>query len=310
MLISVQKASEKYKIPDTNIYEMIEDGRIKNFGTEKRKQINLSEFLKQIFLVITIYNHKGGVGKTSSAREMIYYFANKGYKVLGIDTDPQSNLTDSLPGISYNKPSLNKFLEKFTIVETKMAILNEITQTISENIDIIPASQELTLRLNLQAEEIIAMKDFLFNFFNTRKYQIIIIDTPPNVSGLSKFGLLLAHWVFIPVIPDKFSHDGISFTLERMKEIIRFNENFIDRMGFFSKMKANESTIKKMYAEMLKESLFENYFNNYIPETRYIDEIHHLKGDLFKTYKKDEYIEKIIKFYEEVEAYIYNGDKK
>ncbi|MGL4968566.1 MAG: ParA family protein, partial [Fusobacteriaceae bacterium] len=44
---------------------------------------------------IVIANNKGGVAKTTSAMNLVGYFAKKKYRVLAIDLDPQGNLTDS-----------------------------------------------------------------------------------------------------------------------------------------------------------------------------------------------------------------------
>ena len=44
---------------------------------------------------IVIVNHKGGVGKTTSAINISAGLAKKGNNCLVIDADPQSNLTES-----------------------------------------------------------------------------------------------------------------------------------------------------------------------------------------------------------------------
>src|SRR5258706_14973247 len=56
--------------------------------------------------IFCITNNKGGVAKTTSAVNLSYALADKGYKVLVIDTDPQCNTTYSLLGNLENAKTL------------------------------------------------------------------------------------------------------------------------------------------------------------------------------------------------------------
>src|SRR5690554_1012314 len=46
--------------------------------------------------VISVFNHAGGVAKTSTVRDIGYVLSDLGYRVLLIDLDPQANLTNWL----------------------------------------------------------------------------------------------------------------------------------------------------------------------------------------------------------------------
>ena len=46
--------------------------------------------------IITVFSHKGGVGKTTLVHNLGYILADRGKRVLLIDADPQMNLTSAV----------------------------------------------------------------------------------------------------------------------------------------------------------------------------------------------------------------------
>ena len=81
---------------------------------------------------ITIANQKGGVGKTTTSQAMLEGFRRKGFKVLGIDTDPQSNLS-SLFHYQDNGKTVD---QSFTQIN-KHYLLKEAIDPIKSNYDFI-----------------------------------------------------------------------------------------------------------------------------------------------------------------------------
>jgi len=65
--------------------------------------------------IITVFSHKGGVGKTTLVHNIGYILANHGKKVLLIDADPQMNLTAAVAGftdsVSYGETGSEVWLQ-------------------------------------------------------------------------------------------------------------------------------------------------------------------------------------------------------
>ncbi|MBU1089388.1 ParA family protein [Patescibacteria group bacterium] len=175
-------------------------------------------------------NNKGGVGKTTIAYHIACSFADKGYKTLMVDLDPQCNLTLHALGIGFfeenlfskEKKTIYDVVRGFTEGETGIDL--EIKpQSIRENLFIVPGDMDLVLF----EEEIpgalgsaaagnprgflitSAIDRFLTKKSFEEELDIIIIDTSPSLGPLNRITLLGADFFVVPATPDVFSVQGI-----------------------------------------------------------------------------------------------------
>ena len=74
--------------------------------------------------VISIANQKGGVGKTTTSYALVYGLMKKGYRVLGIDLDPQANFSFCFEGIrTSNVATIYEVLkEKYQLINQSKSV--------------------------------------------------------------------------------------------------------------------------------------------------------------------------------------------
>ena len=154
--------------------------------------------------ILSIINHKGGVGKTTTSVNLSAGLALLGKKVLVIDLDAQANL-------SYNL-GLDHLTERTIYHALKGSIEQLPIYPIQgkENLWAVPA------HLNLGSIEIeihqkqgyeFLLKNLIKNC--ATEYDYIIIDCPPAISLLTLNALITSTGVIIPIEADGFALHGI-----------------------------------------------------------------------------------------------------
>ena len=302
-LLTVVQANKITNIHESTLKEWLSSGILTRYESDTRKNlIDKLELLKKIPTVICLFNLKGGVGKTTTSRELINYFATvKDMKVLAIDIDPQANLTNSFIDMikveDNNQPTLYNYLEYHTS-------LNKVVITISENIDILPSDLRLDTKIGLGIETVESMRDDFNSLF--KKYNIIIIDCPPSFNGLSKIGLMFANYIFIPVLAEQFSYNGVYLAFSKMREVIYFNKSFIDFKVYISKQEWNKTSVRQFFQEKYKKEIGDNFLESSIPNFIGLVEAQKTRANIFEEYKNTDSVKKIIDFCQEIERIIYD----
>jgi chromosome partitioning protein len=158
-------------------------------------------------MIYAISNHKGGVGKTTSTINIGAALAAKQKKVLLVDLDPQSNLTQSL-GIQ--KP-------EFTIYDSlKGEKINSYIEH-KKNLYVVPSSLDLSaaeIDLSSEPGREYILKEVLHKLKS--KFDYILIDCPPSLGLLTINALTAADYVIIPMQAEYLPFRG----LVKLKEVI------------------------------------------------------------------------------------------
>ena len=159
---------------------------------------------------ITFANQKGGVAKTVTACNLAAGLAQKGFRVVTIDSDPQCNLTFV---INVNPLDCERTL--FDLYDGS-AKWNDVVVHAPEY-DLIPGDLRLTTadlayagklgREYMLEQSLKGMEE---------KYDYCIIDTPPQIGLLVENALICTDEVIIPLTTDAFSIQGLSNFIEIM----------------------------------------------------------------------------------------------
>lgn len=231
--------------------------------------------------IIAISNQKGGVGKTTTSHSIIVGLAKRGYKVLGIDIDPQANLSSVCGAENYNTPTVYELMK----CDAKS---DEVIQTIknsdleydfiSSNIMLAGIEHELSstgreYRLKEVIEPI------------SSKYDFIIIDTPPSLGILTVNAFTFATDIIIPTTAGIFAATGINQLNETIKNVKKYCNPDIKINGIlFTRFnpRTNISKQIKELTEKLSEYISVPIYNTYIRNSVVIEEAQANKNDIFQ----------------------------
>lgn len=211
--------------------------------------------------VIAIANQKGGVGKTTTTINLSACLAEKGKKILVIDTDPQGNTTS---GFGLEKNDIENTIYELLLGE--ISIEESIIKNAVEGVDIIPSN------VNLAAVEIeligVDKKEFILRNeveWVKDRYDFIIIDCPPSLSLLTINSMTTADTVLVPIQCEYYALEGLSqliHTVNLVKE--RLNPD-LDMEGVVFTMFDSRTNLSMQVVENVKANIQQKVYDTLIP---------------------------------------------
>lgn len=191
--------------------------------------------------LLALYNHKGGVSKTTTSFNLAHALADKGKKVLLVDADPQCNLTElcltkviesldrqlvekdedrPLPGTTVldalkprfmgDRPSVDiDSIDLVQLSHERVSLLRgDIGLSEAEDVLSTAHSQRTTTDIH-QKRNYVAIYDMLKRLGAKHGFDFIIIDVGPSAGALTRTCFLAADIFLVPVVPDRFNFQAI-----------------------------------------------------------------------------------------------------
>jgi chromosome partitioning protein len=211
--------------------------------------------------IISLSNHKGGVGKTTSTVNIGAGLTQgkNGKRVLLIDLDPQANLSQSLGITSSEKTIYGSLLGEYPL--SPMAI--------TPKLHLIPSTLDLSgaeIELSSEAGREFILKDLIEPL--KKSYDFILIDCPPSLGLLTVNALTASDKVYIPLQTQFLALQGLTKLVEIMDKIKKRLNKKLDLGGVILTQYDGRKTLSKDVA-----SSIDNHFKGKVFKTRIRDNV-------------------------------------
>lgn len=211
---------------------------------------------------LVIANQKGGVAKTTTTLCLARYFAERGLRVLIVDTDPQGSVTLALRGTNRVEHDLHDFI-------VRQLSFDLCKLTVADRIDVLPSNKETT-----KVDAILGLNPSqLFSFRGTfapveKDYDVLLFDCAPSISVVQTAALIYAQRLMIPVAMDILAIHGALACLETAQNMNEFyNNTDVRAVALLPVMVDRRLQATKMTLEMI-EKIASKYVLEVLPPIR------------------------------------------
>lgn len=211
--------------------------------------------------VITVFNQKGGVGKTTSVINLAAALGKMKKNILVVDIDPQGNATS---GLGIDKNSLKNSIYDALINNVSMKQI--VQKTSAENVDIIPSNVNLAgaeIELIQKEERELSLKHSLEDIKDD--YDFIFIDCPPSLGLLSLNGLSASDSVLIPIQCEYYALEGVSQLVETIMLVKKSLNPNLEIEGIILSMFDGRTNLSIQVVEEVKKYFKGKVYTSIIP---------------------------------------------
>jgi chromosome partitioning protein len=209
-------------------------------------------------IVLSVCNHKGGTGKTTTAIHVAAALGLSGWRTLVIDLDPQGFLSRTMD-VDEPPPEASVAALFQTHVD-----LDDLTVQNVSGFDLLPSSGTLTKRMR----ELNKPTDVLWVREALQKadleYDLVLFDTAAAVTVYSLNALVASQHVLIPVLPEYQAVVGAEQTFQTTDLVqSKLNPRLVSRTFLFTQVDARKR-IHRTYQQYIREKYGENVLDNVI----------------------------------------------
>lgn len=211
-------------------------------------------------ICIAIANQKGGVGKTTTAINIVTAFAASGWRTLLIDLDPQGNASTGL-GVH----AAERARSSYEVIVDRASVSECSQPTSIPGLDLVPSTVDLS-----GAEVELVGADDRFRRLQlaikqSHGYDICFIDCPPSLGLLTLNALIAADTLLVPLQCEFFALEGLSQLLQTVSQVQqRFNAT-LGILGIVLTMADRRNRLTEQVADDVRGCLGKLVFDVVIP---------------------------------------------
>ena len=235
--------------------------------------------------VISISNHKGGVGKTTSAINIGAGLNKLKKKVLLIDLDPQANLSQSLGVIEPERTIYGAIRGDYELQPIE----------ILKGLDLIPSTLDLSgaeIEMSGEAGREYILKELIEPIRDS--YDFIIIDSPPSLGLLTINSFTVSDEILIPLQAQYLALQGLTKLMEVIDKIQRRLNKDLKLGGVFITQYDSRKVLNRDVADTIKAHFKDEVFNTKIRDNIALAEAPANGLDIFrynpKSYGAEDYL--------------------
>lgn len=212
--------------------------------------------------IVSIFNQKGGVGKTTTAVNLAAGLGLAGKKVLLVDVDPQGNTTS---GFGINK---QKTLSSYEVLIGTASVDSAIITTEYKNVSVLPSKSDLAgaeIELTELDRRESRLKTALLPLRD--KYDYIFIDCPPSLGLISINALNASDSVLVPIQCEFYAMEGLSQLMATVRQVKRSYNPMLELEGVVLTMYDGRLNLTQQVVGEIKKYFAKKLYSTVIPRT-------------------------------------------
>jgi cellulose biosynthesis protein BcsQ len=200
---------------------------------QKNSHTNNYKAMEDKGMIITVFNNKGGVGKTTTTVNLAASLSKLGKRVLLIDIDAQANLTMGLgidPLNDVEEQGKKDITHLLTEPRTKLEDVIIKTYWGDVELDLVPSHirlsrMETTLNQTVDSDRLLAKK------LKKHDYDYVLIDPPPSFGKVNSISLMASSAILIPTQLSAYAIRALEYVLDRTNEVEQLKDEPLPIVG-------------------------------------------------------------------------------